>query len=218
MKNRRIPDAILNLIGAALTFCAVVPYFMGKADALGSVGTQCLRYFTTDSNMLAAVACAVVFFFYIRGKELPRWALLLKFTGTTAVTVTLVTVVIFLGPTASLRSGWKGYLSMFEGNILILHLLMPLLSLFTLLWAERERITFRESLWAMLPTALYACVYLAQVVIFKNWPDFYGFTFGGKGFMIPVSFTSMLLLTLGLSSLLRKGMNRKTRQRAFFPA
>ncbi|MDO5434867.1 MAG: Pr6Pr family membrane protein [Clostridia bacterium] len=209
MEKRKIPDAVLNLLGAAITLCAVLEYFTGKPDALGSIGTGCFRYFTTDSNVLAAIACAAVFICRLKGGKLPKPVLLLKFTGTVAVTVTLLTVVFFLGPTSYLKSGWPGYMRMFEGNTLVLHLIMPLLCLISLLTCERERISFRESLWALLPTAVYAVVYFIAVWILKAWPDFYGFTFGGKAYMVPVSGAAMLGLTLGLACLLRRLMSRK---------
>ena len=38
----------------------------------------------------------------------------------------------------------------------------------------------------MLPLVLYSLVYLTMVAILQQWPDWYGFTFGGKYALIPV--------------------------------
>lgn len=203
-------DLVLNLAVAALTVMAVYNYFTGGPDALGSVNAQTFRYFTTDSNLLMALIAVIYAAFnvvcLVRPQTAePEWLHILKFVGTAAVSVTFVTVVIFLGPTAAMRSGMRGYLRMFEGNVFFLHFLCPVLAIISFALLERgARLTPAQNLWALIPTVVYSIVYLIMVVLIKHpWPDFYGFTFGGRLWAVPLSMAAMYLLTYGLATLLR---------------
>ena len=70
--------------------------------------------------------------------------------------------------------------------------------------------TFRESLWTLIPTVVYSLVYAAAVIFMKVWTDWYGFTFGGKLYMAPVSGIVMYLVTLGVAAVIgRTGPKRK---------
>lgn len=209
-KIRIIADLILNLAIAVFTVMAVYNYFSGGPDALGSVDTQTFRYFTTDSNLLMALIAVIYAVFniicLIRPETAePEWLHILKFIGTTAVSVTFVTVVIFLGPTAAMKSGARGYFRLFEGNVFFLHFLCPVLAVISFAVLERGvRLTPIQTLWALIPTVVYSIVYFIMVVLVKHpWPDFYGFTFGGKMWAVPFSVAGMYLLTYGLATLLR---------------
>ena len=207
---RIISDLAVNLAIAVFTVMAVYNYFSGGPDALGSVDTQTFRYFTTDSNLLMAAIALIYAGFnvlcLIRPDTVqPKWLHVLKFIGTTAVSVTFVTVVIFLGPTAAMKSGARGYFRMFEGNVFFLHFLCPVLAILSFTLLERgSRLTPAETLWALIPTLIYSVVYLIMVVLVKHpWPDFYGFTFGGKLWAIPFSMVGMYTLTFALATALR---------------
>ena len=206
-------DFILNLVILLSTIWAVGYYFVGGPDVLGSTGTGCFKYFTTDSNVLVALTAAVLLFFNIRrfknpDAPIPKWAMILKFTGTVSVTITLLTVVFFLAPTSYLKGGWESFLFFFKDNIFALHLSTPVIAIIALIFFEKEpKFRFRDCLWGLLPTVIYSVVYLVLVVFVKIWTDWYGFTFGGKLFMIPVSIIAMYLVTLLVSwvlHLLRK--------------
>ena len=75
-----------------------------------------------------------------------------------------------------------------------------------------NKVTFKKSLWALLPVALYAILYTTMVVFVGKdnggWPDFYNFTFGGHSYLIPISAIGMLLLTFGISVLLYRLHNK----------
>ena len=209
-KIRIISDLAVNLAIAVFTVMAVYNYFSGGPDALGSVNTQTFRYFTTDSNLLMAVIALVyagfnVLCLFRPETAEPKWLHILKFTGTTAVSVTFVTVVIFLGPTAAMKSGARGYFRMFEGNVFFLHFLCPLLAIVSFTLLERgPRLSVIETLWALIPTVVYSIIYYIMVVkAARPWPDFYGFTFGGKMWAVPFSVLGMYTLTFGLATLLR---------------
>ena len=85
--------------------------------------------------------------------------------GTAAVTVTMLTVFLFLGPNL-------GYKKLLTGRDLYMHLVTPLLAILSFLCCEKR--------------------YLYKVLCApegKRWEDFYGFNKGGKW---PVSLAVML--------------------------
>lgn len=215
-KIRNISDLVLNLAIIATTAAAIGQYFVGGPDALGSSRTGCFRYFTTDSNVLAVLASLTMLPLCIRRirhpeMEIPRWLLIFKYTATVSVTITLLTVVFFLAPTAAFRGGIASYFRFFEGNTFVLHFSTPVLAILAFcLLEKRRKMTFRESLWTLIPTVVYSLVYAAAVIFMKVWTDWYGFTFGGKLYMAPVSGIVMYLVTLGVAAVIgRTGPKRK---------
>lgn len=77
MKNKELirhrVDLFLNLVIVLTTAGAVLSYFIGGPDVLGSQGVMCFRYFTTDSNILAAVASLLWLIFRLSGRKVPAW-------------------------------------------------------------------------------------------------------------------------------------------------
>lgn len=209
-KKLNLLDFIFNLLIVLSTVWAVRLYYIGGPDALGSTGSTSLKYFTTDSNILVAVASLVMLLFNIArffkpDTVMPKWVSVLKYAGTSAVALTFLTVVFFLGPVFSIGVGIKGYLRMFEGNILALHLTTPLLAIISLIFFERDNsFKLSDCLIASLPSYIYSLVYFTMVVCLKKWTDWYNFTLGGKTYMIPVALIVMYLATFGVSVLLKK--------------
>lgn len=147
------------------------------------------RFFTTDSNVLAALTALILLpFELIRltgGAQAPQWAILLKYAGTAAVAVTMLTVLVFLGPT-------QGYGRMLGGPGLWVHLICPLLAVITFLFFDGgQPICYALSLTAVLPVVIYGGVYLTEVIIVKRWEDFYGFNRSG------VWYVSLALMLIG---------------------
>lgn len=139
---------------------------------------QSFRFFTIESNLFAGICALVSLITRIvclpAGREVPQWVVLLTFTAACAVTVTLMTVVVFLGPT-------MGYRKMFEGTSLWFHLLCPLIAIVSLiLFTGGEKISGAAVLWGILPVVVYGAIYYTEVIVTKKWEDFYGFNRGGK--------------------------------------
>ena len=144
-----------------------------------------LRFFTALSNLLCAVAALCVALCRICGC-LPYAIGVLKYVGTSAVTVTLLTVLCFLGPTL-------GYRKLFTGPDLWLHLICPVLAIVSCLLWDKPPMPFGAVFLGALPVLLYGAVYLYRVLFApekRRWPDFYGFNRGGKW---PLSFAAMLI-------------------------
>ena len=153
------------------------------------------RYFTVLSNILCAVSSFMVAVFRITG-ILPEAILLFKYAGTAAVTVTMMTVLLFLGPIV------YDYKSLLSGGDLWLHLICPLLAIVTYLIWDKTDVPFWTVLFGVLPVLLYGILYLYRVVLVpeeKRWEDFYGFNKDGKW---PVAFAAMIAVASAISIVL----------------
>lgn len=192
VKKNNILSFLFNLLNIILVAISIIGFFVSTGSGNMQVaGVKCFMFFTIDSNILAALSSLFMVALSMKSikKEkirIPKWISLLKFIGTTAVTVTFLTVIFFLGPT-------MGYALMFEGSSLFLHLINPLLCIVSYTCFEKtEKMPTKYSLLGVLPTAVYGAVYVAMVVLTKKWPDFYGFNTGGFWY---ISLPVMLLAT-----------------------
>ena len=187
-------DRILNVFIALLTLLLVLSFFRKDGKWEPERGKFALRFFTTQSNILVAAASLLTALALSSEGTIPRWIWTLKYIGTAAVTVTMLTVFLFLAP--SIGKDWVKYL--LTGSDIFMHLLTPLLALFTFCVFERQGMTFCESLWGLLPVLLYGPLYLYKILFAppeKRWDDFYGFNKQGKW---PVAFAAMVAGTFAI--------------------
>jgi hypothetical protein len=165
-----------------------------RAHAKEAPLREVMRYFTAQSNLLCAAAALLTAVCRLFG-AVPNAVLLLKFAGTAAVTVTLLTVVFFLAPRL-------GFAKLFGGPDLYLHLVCPVLAIITHFAWDKPRMSFAGVFIGVLPVVLYGALYFYKVVCLppeKGWPDLYGFNKSGKW---PVSCAAMLLGSFAVSLLL----------------
>ena len=163
-----IMDNAINILIFVIT--AISFLFCFRKDGRWDLraGKKSLRFFTILSNLF----CAVSALLWVLSSS--YWAWLLKYVGTAAVTVTLLTVIFFLGPN-------MGYKPLFSGKDLYLHLCGPLLAIVSFCFMECQfALSFSLSLLGIIPVIIYGFVYLVEVVILKNWEDFYGYNKDGK--------------------------------------
>ena len=186
-------DWFLNTLIALLTLLIVVSFFRKDGQWVPERGKFALRFFTTLSNILCAAACLLTALAMNAG-GVPEWIWTLKYIGTAAVTVTMLTVLLFLAP-----SFGKGALKvLLSGTDLFMHLITPLLALVSFCVFERRGMTFCQSLWGLLPVLLYGPLYLYKILFAppeKRWDDFYGFNKQGKW---PVAFAAMVAGTFAI--------------------
>ncbi|MBQ6289224.1 MAG: hypothetical protein IJK71_08265 [Clostridia bacterium] len=193
-------DWFLNIVIALLTLIIVISFFRKDGQWVPERGKFALRFFTTLSNLLCAAACLLTAL-AINAGGIPEWIWMLKYIGTAAVTVTMLTVLFFLAPTFG-----KGALKvLLSGTDLFMHLITPLLALVSFCVFEKRGMSFGKSLWGMLPVVLYGPVYLYKILFAlpeKRWDDFYGFNKQGKW---PVAFAGMVvgtfLICMGIMAL-----------------
>ena len=176
-------DILTNILIFALTGMATLSCFRTEEGWKLQSGMQALRYFTILSNLLCAAA-SLLFVLTLTQQDPAYWAWVLKYTGTAAVTVTLLTVLFFLGPTI-------GYRLLLTGRDFYLHLCGPLLALISFCFLEREyELGFPLFLVGMLPVLLYGLVYFYEVIIRRRWEDFYGYNKNGRW---PISMAAMFV-------------------------
>ena len=183
-------------------------------EAFTATGLVSLKYFTVLSNLLlglASLVCAVYLIRYLRrGLIVPKWAHLLKFAGTVAVTITLMTVLLFLGPRL-------GYAAMFAGVNLWFHGVLPVLGIAGFVFFDTQRgLSFKESFVGLVPVVLYGVFYVGNILINgvgvrPNTNDWYGFTLFGMQ-LLPVVLLVMVLATWVFALILR-AVNAAVRKR-----
>ena len=181
---------MLILLDLAIFLCTISAFascFKGEDGVWrAETGIGALRYYTLLSNLLCAFASLAVAL-ALMGGAVPRWIWLWKYIGAAAVTVTLLTVLFFLGPA-------MGYKLLLSGRDLYLHLIGPLLAIVSFCFFERfYPLPLSLSLVGLAPVILYGLVYLYKVVLCpedKRWEDFYGYNKTGKW---PISFAAMVV-------------------------
>lgn len=181
--NKKILTAlILNILVVTATTAVTVSYYFYSNNPLVETGIDSYKFFTTDSNILAAVSSLILIPYEInilRGKreKLPRFAVVLKYVGMTSVMLTFLTVITLLLPQ-------YGAPFLLLGTAFYMHLAGPLAALITFLFLETDcAVKLSETFLALIPAALYGAVYLTEVVFIGEgnggWVDFYTFNRGG---------------------------------------
>ena len=194
---------ILNIANALMITASVLHACRKVKKNNGKLG-EVFRYFTVLSNVFCALASAAAAVSSAAG-GISFGVSVFKYTATCAVTVTMLTVFVFLAPTV----GSLGPL--IQEQDLYLHLICPSLAAATYLLFDRAAMPFSFTLIGTSPVLLYGLVYLYKIMYApeeKRWEDFYTFNRGGKWLL---SFAAMLLGAFLISAALRAaGMLRGT--------
>ncbi len=183
-------DFIINIAIVIITAAIVFGFFREDGKWSPTRARKAFRFYTTQSNVLCAVSALLTALF-----PDAQWTYYLKIMGTAAVIVTMLTCLIFLGQI-------YGYAVLFKGTDLFLHLVNPLLAIVSLFVFERRGITLGASFIGLIPVALYAPLYLYNVVYApeeKRWDDFYAFNRNGKwwlAYILMLAGTAVICLGL----------------------
>lgn len=191
----RTASIIINAVIFLTTLIIVILYFRKDGAWQFSGGLKAFRYFTVLSNAFCAIAALAMALSQITG-TVSRSVVMAKYLGTVSVTVTLLTVFLFLGPSQG------GYRDLLHGDNLYMHLIGPVLAILSFCLLEKQRMPFGKALTGLLPVLLYGMVYLYKVVFApedRRWEDFYGFNKGGKW---PMAYAAMIGGTLVICILL----------------
>ena len=178
---------ILNALIFSVTLGLICGTFRRENGWSAQGFAEAFRFFTVQSNALCAAAALLM---CIAPGE--TWVWVLKYAGTAAVTVTMLTVFFFLAPSMG------GLAVLLKGSELFMHLLTPLAAIVSFVVFERRGMSFGTALWGLLPVALYGLLYLRKTVFApegRRWDDFYGFNRGGHW---PVSFAAMIAGTFAI--------------------
>nr|AHF24322.1 hypothetical protein [uncultured bacterium Contig17] len=177
-----------------LITAAIMPRVFRKDGAWSLENSKtAFRFFTVQSNVFCAVSALLMCLF-----PHSRAAWLIKYAGTAAVIVTMLTVLFHLGPL-------YGYKKLLSGSDLFMHLITPILALVSFCVFEKRGLAFWESLWGLAPVALYGALYMYRVVFApkdKAWDDFYGFNQTGKFYIAAeMMLAGTFLICMGLMGL-----------------
>ena len=202
-KRKTIVSLIINLIIFTVTAGVVTSYFFGNTGGAFTYGYECFRYFTTDSNILTAIAALITAICEIRvlsgkAEKIPKFALVLKHMGAVSLTLTFCTVMALLMP-------FYGPEMMIGGTAFHMHVGAPIMSVISVMFLETEyRLSIKDKLTALIPAAVYGAVYFTEVILITKvnggWDDFYKFNLNGMWFVtVPVmlGFTFVLSLLIG---------------------
>lgn len=185
-----VPSAVIN---EAIVFLTVLATAALVRRTPREKLPEAFRYFTVLSNLFCGLAALLLLIYELFG-AMPPWAAVLKYMGTVAVTVTLLTVFLYLLPVS--RS-LEGLLAAWPE--LIMHLVTPVLAIVSFLGFEKTGLSPWIIPLGLVPVLLYGWLYLDRVVVARTWRDMYGFNKNGKW---KLSFSLMAVGTAAISVLL----------------
>ena len=166
--------------------------------------------FTILSNIFLGIIALIAAIIAIKHPKKPfsskmsTWYLI----AATSAMLTFLVVIFFLAPMRAMNG--KNYFDMLLEQMFFLHFLNPILSAisFIFLFNTKEKIGLKPRLLSILPPVIYSTPYIFCVCIIKCWPDFYGLTFGGKYYLIPLDYLVVCGIMFGVSSALAALHNR----------
>ena len=192
---------ISNIISDSIIFIlmmfAVFYMLFGPRDpqALTANSYEAFKFFTVQSNVLMGIASLISLIYTLLKKD-ALWVHILKIVSATAVTLTLITVLVYLTPI-------YGFVPLIMGANLYMHLIIPVLAIIHIFLFEPkdEKVVFKFVYFTVLPMALYGIGYMINLIASNGYGtmenDWYAFGTYGLGIGILVYFI-MLLITFGI--------------------
>ena len=164
-----IINALLFLLGLTGLICSS---FTHKAGLF--------QFYTQDSNIFAFLVSGAMALFYLRelltGKAPPRWMQFLKYTSVCCLSLTFTIVVFLFIPTLAV-SGEDFTFLLVGGSSILYHVICPMLAMGSYILLEgTPSMPFRWTLFALVPTAIYAFVTIllnALYVLHGPYPFLY---------------------------------------------
>ena len=208
-RTRQIVALVLDaaiVIAVALSTYVLFEY-MGKG--VNNKFAEFSKYFTVQSNLvlgLVAFVALLMDLLLVLGKikTSPLWTRILLFAASVGTTITMLTVIFFLGPT-------MGYGSMYNDANLFMHLLTPLLAIARVIFFEKETLHFSATFIGAIHMTVYGIFYLSNVIMNNGYGtvqyDWYGFGAGGLGLGILALFI-MVLVAYGIAFLTYFGQKK----------
>lgn len=189
MEKTKTPDmkrilifALDVLVFALVLFAVIKMVGIRRNGALVTGGLGAFKYYTVLSNVFCALSClcSAICFIIRKNYELPSWLYIFRLMGSSAVSVTFLVVLFFLGLI-------YGYRLMFTGVSFWLHLVCPVLAIISqILLRQAKPMPFGTSFWGIAPTFVYGVFYITvNAVGWTGTPnratDFYFFLNWGWG-------------------------------------
>lgn len=207
-KNRQTSEILFNLVIVILAVTGIILMLTSEAEegALQSSGLENFKFYTVLSNVFCGIVALINFIFIFAKKGTDKMAAL-KLAAVCGVAITFAVVAFMFGPLYGFPNFYK------RGN-LFFHLLLPVTAMAEFIFVKRKKIPFKYTVFAAIPTLLYAIGYLLNILINGiggPWPDtndFYGFLNWGWPAGICI-FTGIPLMAFAVACLFRLISNKR---------
>ena len=175
---------VFNIIITIFVIIAVIMMltgfkFMRVMLVLSGTKLSVFKFFTVLSNIFVGIVSLIMVYYekrYLKSKKkIPHTIYLFKYMATASVFLTFFVTAFFLAPSSS-----YSYLAFFSNSNLFLHLVIPILSIFSFVMCEKNDLQFRETFTALIPMFLYGIYYSGNILIhldegISSKYDWYGF-------------------------------------------
>ena len=208
-KTHSKAEIIINAVIVILTVTGVILMLTGKPEegALQASGIENFKFYTVLTNVFCGVVSAMylVCLLLDRGTEK---MVSLKLGAVCGVAITFAVVAFMFGPLYGFPQFYK------RGN-LFFHLLLPLAAMTEFIAVRRKRIPFKYTVIAAVPTFIYGCCYMLNILINGiggKWPDtndFYAFLNWGWSVGIMI-FAGITLSAFAAACLFRAISNKRS--------
>ncbi len=206
---------ILNIIIVLLTIFASILMFTGikithgAEPILETTKLGMFKFFTVDSNIFMGIISLIFVIKEIKNKEITKTMYKLKLMATTAVSLTFIVVFTYLGPISK-----DGIISLLQNSNLFFHLVIPVLSIITFtLFEKTNKLKFKDTLYGIIPTIIYATLYLINIIIHmengKVSPVYDWYWFVQNGVKTAIIVAPMIIIISYIISLILWKLNRK---------
>ena len=158
------------------------------------------------TNVFCGIVAAVQLLFILLKKDTDKIRVL-KLAAVCGVAITFAVVAFMFGPL-------YGFLQFYKRGNLFFHLLLPVTAIAEFIVVRRQRMLFRYTIFAAVPTLMYGIGYLLNILINGiggPWPytnDFYAFLSWGWPVGIGI-FAVITLSAFGVACIFRAVSNKR---------
>ena len=202
-------EIIFNLVIVLLAVTGIILMITSQPEegALQSSGLENFKFYTVLTNVFCGIIALVQLIFILLKKDTDKIRVL-KLAAVVGVAITFAVVAFMFGPL-------YGYPQFYKRGNLFFHLLEPLAAIAEFILIRREKMPFRYTVFAAIPTLLYGIGYLLNILINGiggPWPytnDFYAFLSWGWPVGIAI-FTGIPLTAFAVACIFRTISNKRS--------
>ena len=202
-------EIIFNLVIVLLAVTGIILMITSQPEegALQSSGLENFKFYTVLTNVFCGIIALVQLIFILLKKDTDKIRVL-KLAAVVGVAITFAVVSFMFGPL-------YGYPQFYKRGNLFFHLLEPLAAIAEFILIRREKMPFRYTVFAAIPTLLYGIGYLLNILINGiggPWPytnDFYAFLSWGWPVGIAI-FTGIPLTAFAVACVFRAISNKRS--------
>ena len=187
---------ILNILVFLLVVAGTIVMLTVRSEELATNNISVFKYFTFQSNIFMGCVAAVYGYYQfliIKKKvdKIPHVLTIFNLVATSAVALTFIVVVVFLGP------GY-GYHKMYKNANLFFHLLVPVVAMVNfIVFTKNEKYHFVQTLFSIIPSFLYGIVYFIVVASQNAYGDInIDFYFFGKDGPLVGAFNFLAVMSI----------------------